>query len=526
MREKKTLPKRNEQGKAILVSLLVALALSAGCASIDFDHPRVASTAVLDTSDTYLARSVATLSESACDGCSGFYPIGNGINAFGARLLLAERAERTIDTQYYLVKPDKTGLAFLDALLRAADRGVRVRLLVDDMFVIGKDHGMAALDAHPNLEIRVVNPFRRGKAGLLWSGLTDFSRVTRRMHAKSFTVDSQVTILGGRNIADEYFGANEDARFNDLDVAGIGSVARDASLMFDTYWNHETALPLPAFADMPADPASELEGLRIHLASVLGDMGETQYARAVKDAVLGLADGDGRHYQWVPYRLVYDSPDKHTRSGDGPALSINAPLVDAFSVAQHEAIILTPYFVLGKEAIEGLGRLQERGVAVTVITNSLAANNHSVVHGDYAPSRKPLLESGVRIYEMRPDAGVAGAEIAAAGDAKATLHTKAFIVDRKTSFIGSFNFNQRSINRDSESGVLIASEEISQEFAESIDKHLQDVAWELFLDEKGRLRWRGYDDGRETIYTKDPESTWRQRLVATLARILPIKSQL
>ena len=498
----------------------------AGCASIDFDYPRTESTADFDTADTYLGKRVAALSGPYGEDRSGFYPIGNGIDALSARLLLAERAQRTIDTQYYLVKSDATGRAFLSALLRAADRGVRVRLLVDDMFAIGNDHGMAAFDSHPNVEIRVVNPFRRGKAGFLWSGLTDFARVTRRMHAKSFTVDSQATILGGRNIADEYFGAREDAKFSDLDVVGIGPVAREVSMMFDSYWNHETALPLPAFADMPADPAAELERLREYLASAENDIRESEYAEAVKASVLAYIDGDGSEYEWTEYQLVYDSPDKHARSSDGPAVSIRTPLVDALSGATQEVIIVTPYFVLRKESIEGLIELQESGVRVTVVTNSLAANNHSVVHGHYGPTRKSLLKGGVRIYEVRPDADVAGAEITAADDARATLHTKAFIVDRKTTFIGSFNFNQRSINRDSESGVIIESDEISQAYAEAIDGRLQDAAWELFLDERGRLRWRGYDEGRETIYTKDPQSTWGQRMAATLARILPIKGQL
>jgi putative cardiolipin synthase len=516
---------KKTQSRASAAWLAVLLLIS-GCASIDFDYPRTRSIAELDTADTYLGRSVTRLSASAEKDRAGFYPLGNGIDALSARLLLAETAERTIDTQYYLVKPDATGAAFLNALLRAADRGVRVRLLVDDMFAVGKDRGMAALDAHPNFEIRVVNPFRRGAGGFLWSGITDFSRVTRRMHAKSFTVDSQVTILGGRNIADEYFGAREDAKFGDIDVVGIGPVARDASTMFDSYWNHETALPLPAFADMPADPVAELEDVRTRLASVADANRKTKYAGAVMASVLEHIGGDGSEYEWAPYQLVHDSPDKHTRLGEAAADSINSPLAGALAAAKQEVIILTPYFVLRKAEAERLVELQKSGAQVIVITNSLAANNHAAVHGDYAPMRKPLLQGGVRIYEIRPDADVAGAEVAAAGDAKATLHAKAFFVDGKTSFIGSFNFNQRSINRDSESGVIIESETISRQFAEGIKSRLKDGAWELYLNGEGRVRWRGYDAGRETIYAKDPQSTWGQRFAATVARLLPIKNQL
>lgn len=506
--------------------LAVTMSLAGGCASIDFDYPREVSSAIPDTDDTWLGSRVTELVAGETAGYSGFRPLTDGIDALGARLMLAEHAERSIDTQYYLVKPDGTGLAFLYALLRAADRGVRVRLLLDDMFVVGKDRGLAALDAHPNIEVRVVNPFQRGKAGFIWSGLTDFSRVTRRMHAKSFTVDSQVTIVGGRNIADEYFGADRDAKFSDLDVVGVGPVARDAAQMFDTYWNHETALPLPAFADMPEDPEAGLEPLRVFLQETSERGRKSEYAEAVKTTVFEFIEGDAETLEWMPYQLVYDAPDKHTRANPGPAAGITAPLGEALLSAEHELIILTPYFVPGKDGIQQIAALQQRGVQVTVVTNSLAANNHSAVHGGYAPARKPLLESGARIYELRPDATVAGSEIVADSDTRATLHTKAFFVDREKSFIGSFNFNQRSLNRDSESGVIIESAAIGKAFAEGIEARLSAQAWELFLDEEGRLRWRGFDDGQERIYTKDPESTWGQRAAATLARILPIKSQL
>lgn len=519
---------RNLIGQKIFALAILAMAslLTASCASIDFDYPRVASTAVMDTADTALGMRVAALSVDRIPGQSGFYPLASGIDALGARLLLAERAERTIDTQYYLVKPDATGRAFLGALLHAADRGVRVRLLVDDVFALGKDRGMAALDAHPNFEIRVVNPFRRGRVGAVWSGLTDFSRVTRRMHAKSFTVDSQVTIVGGRNVADEYFGAREDARFSDLDVVGVGAVAQEAARMFDTYWNHETALPLPAFATMPDDPAAELERGRKDLTRAAEDLRESRFGGAVRTAVLDFIDGDAGRLEWAAWRLVYDSPDKHTAGKDGPDVAITTPLAKALLAARHELIILTPYFVPRDEGIRQLVQLQERGVQVTIVTNSLAANNHAAVHGDYAPARKPLLEAGVRIYEFRPDADVRGAEIAAEKDSRATLHTKAFFIDRETSFIGSFNFNQRSAHRDSESGVIIESTHMAKRWAAAVEASLSTHAWEVFLDERGRLRWRGFDDGRETIYTKDPESTWGQRFAAKIARILPIKDQL
>lgn len=508
-----------------LHTLLLVL-LVAGCASIDFDYPRTPSAAALDTGGTYLGSRVSALSAAHPPGLSGFYPLHDGIDALSARLLLAERAERTIDTQYYLIKKDTTSLAFIEALLRAADRGVRVRLLLDDVFTKGYDAGLAGLDSHPNFEVRLFNPFYRGATGRIRSGLTDLTRVNRRMHTKTFTVDNQVTIVGGRNIADEYFGAREDAKFGDLDVVGIGEIADNVSNMFDSFWNHQTALPLPAFARMPGDPAAELEKLRIQLAASREEIAQTRYAEAVLATALDFVDKDSGVLEWAPYKLVYDSPDKGIKSKSGPSVAITTELRKALQSANSEVIIVSPYFVPRKAGIEFLSKLRARGVSVTVVTNSLAANNQVTVHGGYAPSRVPLLREGVRIYEVRPDADIAGAEIVAASGAKATLHTKSFLVDRHRVFVGSFNFDPRSANLNTESGVIIDSSELGSDFANTFNARIHTQTYELYLNEDGKLRWRGSEDGQEVIYKKEPQSTWRQRFIAGLVKLLPVKSQL
>ncbi len=509
------------------VGLLVVCLLGlTGCASIDFDYPRVASVADFDTADTYLGSQVARSTPANSDGRAGFYPLQDGIDALAARLLLAERAERTIDTQYYLIKTDTTSLAFIDALLRAADRGVRVRLLLDDVFTKGYDAGMAALDSHPNFEVRIFNPFLRGFGGRARSGLTDLARVNRRMHTKTFTVDNQVTIIGGRNIADEYFGARQDAKFGDLDVVGVGPIANEVSYMFDTFWNHETALPVPAFAEMPEDPAAELEAVRERLAEARERIGKTRYARAVRATVLEFLEREETHLEWAPYRLVYDSPDKGSPDAGEPSVAITPDLVEALQAAHRELIVVSPYFVPRKTGIEFFSELQARGVNVTIVTNSLAANNQVTVHGGYAPARRPLLENGVRLFEVRPDAIIAGAEIVAASGAKATLHTKAFLVDRERVFIGSFNFDPRSANLNTESGVIIESKGFGRLFGDTFDAGIERQAYEVFLDEGGRLRWRGLENGQTVIYRNEPKSTWSQRFIAALVRLLPVKGQL
>jgi len=512
--------------KTVFASLISVVVLAtAGCATIDYDYPRQEAYFLPDTSDTYFGELIEPAVAQQPPDHSGFYPMNDGVDALTARLLLAEKAEKSIDVQYYLIKNDIVGRIFIYSLLKAADRGVRVRLLVDDMFTSGYDVGLAALHSHPNFEIRIFNPFHRGAAGRAKSALTGFGRINRRMHNKSFTADNQITIIGGRNIADEYFGVREDAKFGDLDVIGIGPVVQDVSNMFDTYWNHETALPVPAFAKELDDPDAALDEMRKRLARSLDEIRDSKYARAVEVKYLEYLEPGKRLFEWAPYELVVDSPDKGVKAKAEEAESITTPLIESIRSAEQEVVIISPYFVPLKSGVKGLAGLEERGVEVTVITNSLAANNQFTVHGGYAPSRKPLLEAGVEIYEARPDADVAGTEFIDASGAKATLHTKAFIVDDKEVFIGSFNFDPRSADLNTELGVIVRDPELALVYAVLIDEALSDQAFEVFLNEDGKVRWRGNRGGEEIIYEKEPETTWGQRFSAWFARIIP-KSQL
>ncbi|MDX1507208.1 MAG: phospholipase D family protein [Woeseiaceae bacterium] len=510
---------------AIFAAALLAALVSA-CSSIDYDYPREPSYQVVDTEQTRLGRAQAAAMPEFPLGESGFYPMADGIDALAARLLLAQRAEVSIDVQYYLIKNDIVGRAFVLTLLQAADRGVRVRLLLDDMFTSGYDIGLAALHAHPNFEIRIFNPFRRGAAGRAGSALTEFARINRRMHNKSFTVDNAMTLIGGRNIADEYFGAREDSAFGDLDVLAIGPIVRDVSDMFDLYWNHETALPVPAFVDELDNPQAALDTLRSRFEHSLAEFRESKYAAAVRERVYGYIAEDASIFEWAPYRLVYDSPDKGIKARAGEAASITTGLAESLQGAKHEVIIISPYFVPLNSGVEWLTAIQAKGVDITIITNSLAANNQFTVHSGYAPARKPLLEAGVRIWEVRPDATITGTEFVDASGAKSTLHTKAFIVDRRETFIGSFNFDPRSANINTELGVIIEDPELSTFFAERIDEVSTESAYQVFLNQDGKLRWRGWKDGEEVVFDKEPETSWWTRFKANLVRILPIKRQL
>ena len=498
--------------------------ISASCATVNFDYPKTESTAFTDIDDTYLAKQFADEVGQHPQNQSGFYFLPNGIDALSARLLMADHAERSIDAQYYVIKNDDVGRAFIAALLRAADRGVRVRLLVDDIDTLGYDAGMAGLDSHPNFEIRVFNPFANRTFRKL-DAIKDFSRINRRMHNKSFTVDNQITLFGGRNIANEYFGAQEDAAFFDLDVASVGTIVKDISNMFDAYWNHERAAPIPAFAKLPKDPDAELIRIRKELEDWQQEIVKTKYAKVVRKTYIEFEKYE-KEFIWAPYQLVYDSPDKAFKSRAKNVPSITTPIRESLLAAQREIIIVSPYFVPLKRGIEALTKIHGKGVNVTILTNSRAANNQALVHAGYSPARIPLLKNGIKIYEVRPTAEVIEFETVEFSSAKATLHTKAYIVDRNEIFIGSFNFDPRSAKINTELGVIVKSPDIANSMAEKVDAALKTKTFELFINDNGGIVWRAYNDGDEVILTREPHTSWWHRLIGGFLQLLPIKSQL
>ena len=508
---------------AFLLLAFAALGVT-GCATVDFDYPKPHSEAPKGTGDTHLDRQLEGL-EAQHPGKAGFHLLSDSIDSLAVRLLMAERAERSLDAQYYLITKDDVGYLFLGALLRAADRGVRVRLLLDDIQTQGYDAGMAGLDSHPNFEVRIFNPFA-GRSTRLGDGITRFNRVNRRMHNKSFTVDNQVTVIGGRNIAAEYFGARSDVNFGDIDVMGVGPVVEEVSNMFDTYWNSRAALPLPAFAKMPKDPSEELQDLRRRIATSREQVESTRYAEALTRDIRGYVEADAGIYTWAPYELVYDSPQKVEPDESADAHSILTPLREAVNGAQEEVMFITPYFVPLKRGIRGFAELRDRGVEIKGITNSLAATNHSVVHSGYVPARKPLLKMGVELFEVRPDVGDSGARKAGNVTAEGTLHTKAFVVDRERLFVGSFNMDPRSAYINTELGVIIDSPELANEVVDGVDRALPIVTYQVTLNDKNKMRWLGQKDGEQEIWKKDPQTGFWRRFNVSLMRLLPIKGQL
>jgi len=505
-------------------SLLLAFVFVAGCASIDFDYPKSESYALTDTADTTMARGLAGFVAQHPPEQSGFYPVYDGIDSLALRLLMAERAERSIDAQYFLIHNDLVGRVFVNALLRAANRGVRVRFLVDDMNAKGYDTGFAALDSHENFELRIFNPFAYRNARAM--DAFSMGRLTRRMHNKSFTVDNQMTLIGGRNIANEYFDANPGEKFGDLDVLTIGSIVPKVSAMFDSYWNHPASLPITALTEVPENAAEALASLQDRVAKSLEDVEVSKYADAVRSSILNYVQTDASAFIWADYDLVFDSPDKAQANISGEDGSIVVQMRESIGDVQQELFVISPYFVLRKDNIAGFRELRDRNVEITVITNSLASNNHTVSHSGYMPVRKPLLEMGVKLYELRASRSIPGNVSKGVQDAKSTLHAKVFAVDREKIFIGSFNWNQRSLNVDTELGVIIHSPKIATELVERVTAGIPTAGFEVFLNEKNKLRWRGYEDGREVILTKEPQTGFWHRFNAGFMRMMPIKSQL
>ncbi len=507
-------------GRLVMVAVL---ALSGACVTVDFDAPKEPSYAIADASDTFLGEAIEALGTGG-PGETGIYPMIDGIEALGARLKGAERAERTIDLQYYLIYGDLAGAMLIDELLNAADRGVRVRILVDDVLTKGYDQDLVGLDAHPNIQIRVFNPF--GVRSLrAWNFLWDFDRVNRRMHNKSFIVDNQVAIIGGRNIADEYFAAREDVNFGDLDVITIGPVVEEISNMYDLYWNDRLAVPVTTVIKPPKDPQLAEERIRSKLDEAMPKIQQTHYAELIQDFEKTRYIRP-EEFTWVPYELVYDSPDKASTTPSGAAKRIRIPLSEAVGSAQSELIILSPYFVPTDRLLEGARAMTERGVTIIVITNSLAANNHSSVHAGYGPWRKKLLEAGVQIFEVRPDAQATGVDRSQMLQSGGTLHTKAFIVDRELVYLGSFNWDPRSAFINTEMGIILESEKFGQYAGQRMERMLPNNAYKLELNDDGDLRWIGTENGERVVYKKEPQTSWWRRFQVKMIGILPIDGQL
>ena len=511
---------------------IVLLIFSMGaCASLPENTGRTETYAYEDTQDTALSRSYEHRSRGHA-GESGYYYLNNGLDAFVARAVLANVAERSIDTQYYMIHNDVVGSLFIDHLFKAAERGVRVRLLIDDIDLGGRDSGLAVVDAHPNIEVRIFNPFARN-VGRASQYITGFGKQTRRAHNKSFTVDNQVTILGGRNIGDEYFNADPELAFLDIDVMSTGPVAQGVSASFDLYWNHDLSYPITTLAEeLPTK--EEARRRKQEFDAFVAEQYESEYMKHLRDSDLAKELAQGLlKFAWGIGDVVADDPDKLTEDTSDTKYRLIEQLRPYLEGVQKELIIFSPYFVPGKGGIAFFQSLRDRDVRVRILTNSLSSTDVSAVHAGYSRYRKALLGMGVELYELNKELNKEERQKmkeGGIGDSRASLHAKAFVLDRKWVFIGSLNLDPRSIVQNTEIGVIFQSPEIAERMASGFDSKIDKIAFRLELEGAdngtGQIVWHGIVDGKQQTLYKDPYTGFWKRFGVGIMRILPIESQI
>lgn len=495
-----------------------------GCVSLPPLEGRSVSTALSDAESnaTRLGKAIFPSAE-AHPGKSGIHPLPNAYDAFAVRALLAQTADRTLDVQYYIWQWDMTGIMLLEALHASADRGVCVRLLLDDNNTSSElDVMLMALDSHPNIEVRLFNPFMIRKPRLI-GYITDFARTNRRMHNKSFTADNQVTIIGGRNVGDEYFGAAEGVLFADLDVMAVGAVVKEVSSDFDRYWASDSSYPVARVLS-PADPTM-IEELTSTASIVENDPAAVAYREAIRNsAVLPRLMQGGLEQEWVVTRMVSDDPGKGLGLVSKESHLTHA-LEEIIGEPTAEVELVSPYFVPTASGVDAFVVLANRGVDIKVFTNSLAVTDVPIVHAGYAKWRKPLLEAGITLYETRllsPEAE-RDRRTGILGSSGSSLHAKTFSVDHSSVFIGSFNFDPRSAKLNTELGFVIDSPTLARQIDAVFDNGIPENAYEVSVSSNGDLYWLEYRGGKLLRHDTEPDTNFWQRAMVYLLSKLPIE---
>ncbi|WP_370231068.1 phospholipase D family protein [Salipiger bermudensis] len=476
------------------------------------------STHIPVSAETTLGSALMTATE-AHPGQSGIWPLADGREAYAARILLARNAEQSIDMQYYIWQTDTTGWILLDEMRKAAERGVRVRLLLDDNGVPGLDVELAALNAMPNVEVRLFNPFTLRDPKLL-SYVFDFPRLNRRMHNKAMIVDGAATVLGGRNIGDIYFDYGTGVHYFDADVLAAGPVVGEVSENFDAYWASRSAYPAELI--LP-DAPDGLDSLMAHAESARSGAEAAQYDDAIADTPLVQEIEAGTlALEWGEVDFFSDDPAK----GLGEATEDQLLLTRILEIADPQSSfdLVSAYFIPGDSGTEVLTGFAEAGVETRVLTNALAATDVAPVHSAYMTYRDELLDGGVTILELRP-AAERKRELhlsqMIAGSAS-SLHAKTFTVDGERIFVGSFNFDPRSARLNTEMGLLIPSPEMAAGLAAALDDPAR--YYHVERGESGDLVWiETAEDGGRTVLTQEPETGWFKMLVVRFISWLPVE---
>jgi putative cardiolipin synthase len=493
------------------LAIALALLAAAGCASLPTRTPGSQSFAIPAGGSAELARIAA---QSIPEG-DGFRPLPTSAFSMDARLTLARHAQRSLDLQYYLIQNDSTGRTLLRAVRDAAVRGVRVRILVDDLYTARSDRMLLGLAAYPNVEVRVFNPFPAGRAFMatrfLFSAF-DFARINHRMHNKLFVADGSFAIAGGRNIADEYFFRSKEGNFIDFDILLAGPVVPSLEQIFDEYWNSRWVYPFDALETSHEAPTARqaafevLTAAEANPATLAGDAidpfsGYHALSTDIGHPPLDLIRGHVRAFA--------DSPEKvsgKSVSGDDPT-TVTAQVIAAFGTARKSLLLVSPYFVPSEQGLQGLAEARAHGISVDIVTNSMAANDEPLVTAAYARYRREMLKMGIGLYEVSSRELKFSEQFRRLlGSTTGRSHAKLAVIDERVVFVGSMNLDLRSSRLNTELGLLVDS----PEFAEGVDKAIKFIrstgCFQLRLREPGdAIEWVSNSSDGSQIYTSDPE---------------------
>jgi putative cardiolipin synthase len=514
--------------RAVQLSMMAWLVLMIvtfyGCQSLPKPETKIVSYAQEPLPERKLAVVTRDLLNGAPDGTSGFLSLLRNDEAMRWRFLLADLAEETLDMQYFIWKGDLAGDLLMDRVLRAADRGVRVRLLVDDIHLLGEDRAVAGLSQHPQIEVRLFNPSKGRSGSSVIYGiefLGNIKELNHRMHNKLMVADNRFSIVGGRNIGNEYFGLNPKQNFVDFDVLALGPIAREVSASFDLFWNNKWSYPGETLQQnfKGRDLLTEVrQAVRQNLADNQDLLISFQQQRRDWNAYL---EKLSRHFVFGKARVTYD----HPLVGEDILPEQLAQTLDVLTLnAEKEILVSTPYFIPDDVFYERAPELLHKGVRAMILTNSLGSTNHPIVHSGYKKHRKRVVKMGVELYEMRHDAPLREDFDTAPVESKAFgLHAKLVVVDRKTTFVSTLNWDPRSIYLNTELGLIIESPALAEAIAADIEGALQpENSWRVKLDDKDRLIWVSGD----TVIRKEPARTFGQRFQSGFFGLFDLDDQL
>ncbi|WP_420791314.1 phospholipase D family protein [Acinetobacter schindleri] len=517
---------------AVLLGLSLVLGIPA-CSTLPPQVERPSHTAFeTDTSQTSLAKIVQPLRDQYL-GLTGYHVLYDPLEALAARMQLIHKAEQTLDLQYYIWDNDRIGALALNGIIQAADRGVKVRLLIDDNNAKKMEGIYLALDQHQNIDVRLYNPYRFRQHRAM-DMVLDLKRINRRMHNKSFIADNQIALIGGRNMSNQYYNVSDAYQFSDVDVLLVGAASDEIIHSFDEYWNDDYAYPVRNIVN-PRHHRLRFESLKQQLKAHQDDPRVQNYLDlANRSKAFDKWLDHNIQLDWVEAEVVKDPPTK-IKSKAKKEEHLNFQLLQHLEKPEQSVDIVSAYFVPEKEGAERLKSLAQKDIKIRVLTNSYKANDVPVVHAFYSKYRKDLLEHDVQLYEFlaAPDAANLNAntkeiadkaKVSLKGLSRSSLHAKLMALDEKQVFIGSFNFDPRSAYLNTEIGVLLNSPSLAQAVHKTMDQNLSKYAYKLVLDANQNINWKiQQPNGEIKTLTKEPKMKWHQKALLKFVSWLPLE---